>query len=389
MTSKSWSKPTRYLGLIILLGAMLWFLIAARGLISPLLIAALLAYIFNPAVSFVNKNTKLPRNWVVLLVYLLSLGGLITLGIIFVPLIPAQVTSLVDQIREIILELEANIVEPVYFLGFQLPLNELLAQIPLDALISVNFVRPDVVLNVVQATTTNLGWVLVVLVTTYYLLQDWGRLYNWFMEKAPPDYKEDVHRLYHEINEVWRRYFQGQLRLMFIIGVLTGLASAAVGLPGAVAFGVFAGVLDIILSVGPALVMVVAAFVAFYAGSMFLPLTNAWFTVLVLGLYGLIQMVENVWLRPRIMGDTLKIHPAVVFTAVIGSLALAGVLTALIIIPVIGTVSIILRYIYAKILDVPPWPDVEVVPAVVRENEKEGVSETAVSPLPQPQKIGD
>lgn len=387
MKSKSWSKTTRYLALIILMGAMLWFLIAARGLISPLLIAALLAYIFNPAVSFVNKNTKLPRNWVVLLVYLLSLGGLITLGIIFVPLIPAQVTSLVDQIREIILELEANIVEPVYFLGFQLPLNELLAQIPLDALISVNFVRPDLVLNVVQTTTTNLGWVLVVLVTTYYLLQDWGRLHDWFMEKAPPDYKDDVRRLYHEINEVWRRYFQGQFRLMFIIGVLTGLASAAVGLPGAVAFGVFAGVLDIILSVGPALVMVVAAFVAFYAGSTFLPLTNAWFTVLVLGLYGLIQMVENVWLRPRIMGDTLKIHPAVVFTAVIGSLALAGVLTALIIIPVIGTVSIILRYMYAKILDIPPWPDVEVVPAIVRENKKEGVSETAVSPLPQ--EIGD
>lgn len=357
--SKSWSKSTRYLAFVIMLAAAIWFLVAARGLISPLLISALLAYIFNPAISFVNTRTKLPRNWVVLLVYLLLLATLITLGIIFVPVIPEQVTALINQVRDIIITFEENLIEPVYFLGFVIPVADVLSSIPLEELVSFNFVRADIVLNVLSVTTTNLGWLLVILVTTYYLLQDWGRLRDWLLKLPPTHYQTDAVRLYHDINQVWRRYFRGQLRLMLIIGILTGLGSAAVGLPGAVAFGVLAGVLDIILSVGPAVVMAIAALVALFAGSTFLPMTNEWFTVLVLAIYGLIQMVENVWLRPRIMGDTLRIHPAIVFIAVIGSLALAGILTALIIIPVIGSVAILVRYIYAKMFDMNPWPEGE------------------------------
>lgn len=355
--SKSWSRSTRYLVFLLSLGAIIWFIVAARGLISPLLIAALVAYIFNPVVSLVNERTRLPRNWVVLIVYLLAVATLITLAIIFVPLIPAQVASLADQVRDIIVEIEQGLVSPVILFGYTIPIDALLSQIPLESLISVNFVRPDIVLNVLQVTTTNLGWLLVILVTTYYLLQDWDRLRDWLLKLPPPNYREDGRRLYHSINQVWSRYFRGQLRLMFIIGILTGLGSAAVGLPGAVAFGVLAGILDIILSVGPALVMAIAALVAFFAGSTFLPITNGWFMVVVLAIYGLIQMIENVWLRPRIMGDTLRIHPAIVFIAVIGSLALAGILTALIIIPVIGSVMIIGRYLYAKMFELDPWQE--------------------------------
>jgi hypothetical protein len=54
-------------------------------------------------------------------------------------------------------------------------------------------------------------------------------------------------------------------------------------------------------------------------------------------------------------------HPAVVFVAIIGSLAMAGVLVALIIIPVLGSAAVIGRYVYAKILDIDAWP--EEVPA--------------------------
>ena len=54
--SKSWSKTSRYLVFIILLAASLWFILGARDLIESLAIAALLAYILNPLVTFVNKT---------------------------------------------------------------------------------------------------------------------------------------------------------------------------------------------------------------------------------------------------------------------------------------------------------------------------------------------
>ena len=100
---------------------------------------------------------------------------------------------------------------------------------------------------------------------------------------------------------------------MIIIGLVTGLASAAVGLPGAVAFGFLAGLLDIILTVGPTIAMIIAGLVAYFAGSTFLPLSNTWFMILVAALFLAIKLFEDVWLRPRIMGHTLKMHPASCF----------------------------------------------------------------------------
>lgn len=376
--SKSWSKTTRYfvLGIVIIL--LVWFLVAANGLIGPLAIAAMLAYVLNPMVSLVNSRTKLPRNWVVLLVYLTSLATIVTLGIIFVPIIPAQTALFLEELQIIQSELEAALPSAISVAGFRISLSGIFSGLPG---VSTNFFRPDtdVILLALQAATTNLGWILVILVTTYYLLQDWPIFREWILGWAPDEYEHDARRLYYEIRNVWQRYLRGQLRLMFMVGVLTGLGSAAIGLPGALAFGVLAGLFDVVLSVGPAIVMVVAALVALYSGSTFLVIHPVWFMVLVLAVFGGIQGIENIWLRPRIMGQTLHIHPAVLFVAVIGSLALGGVLVALIIIPVLGSAGILGRYLYCKILDLEPWPDLTAVLDDGMGDAMVGREETAVS----------
>jgi len=85
--------------------------------------------------------------------------------------------------------------------------------------------------------------------------------------------------------------------------------------------------------------------------------------LLVVIVFTFIQLLENTWLRPRIMSERLRLHPAVVFVAVVASLAMAGILTALIIVPLIGSALVIGRYLYRKIFDLPPWPDEESRPA--------------------------
>ncbi|MEM7115123.1 MAG: AI-2E family transporter, partial [Chloroflexota bacterium] len=354
--SRSWSKTTRYFVLALSLAAIVWFISAANGLVGPLVIAALLAYVLNPLVNLVNNSTKLPRTWVVLLVYLLSIAALVTTAIIFIPLVPDQLTLFLQELQEIQQELEASLPQSIGFGGFEISLTNLL-QVPQ---VSTNLFQPDtdIIITAVQSATTNLGWVLVILVTTYYLLKDWPLFREWILGWAPDEYQYDAQRLYFEIRDVWQRYLRGQLRLMLFVGILTWLGSAAIGLPGAIAFGILAGLFDVVLSVGPAIVMGVAALVALYSGSLLYPnMNNVVFMLLVFAVYGGIQTVENIWLRPRIMGQQLKIHPAVLFVAVIGSLALGGVVVALIIIPVIGSVGILGRYTYSKILDIHPWPD--------------------------------
>lgn len=354
--SKSWSKTTRYFVLAITLVVLVWFLVAAKGLVGPLAIAAMLAYVLNPIVSLVNNRTKLPRNWVVLLVYLSSLAIIITLGIIFIPIIPAQTALFLEELQIIQSEIEAALPSSIGIAGFRISLGGIFSGLPG---VSTNFFRPDtdVILLALQAATTNLGWILVILVTTYYLLQDWPIFREWILAWAPDEYEYDARRLYYEIRNVWQRYLRGQLRLSAIVGILTGVGAAAIGLPGALAFGVLAALFDVVLSVGPAIVMTIAALVALYSGSTFLVMESVWFMVVVVAVFGGVQVVENIWLRPRVMGQTLHIHPAVVFVAIIGSLALGGVLVALIIIPVLGSVGIMGRYLHAKIMDLEPWPE--------------------------------
>ncbi len=354
MTTHSWSRSARYFSLTLVLAGLIWFIIAARALIGPLLISALLAYVLNPAVVFFNKKAKLPRKWVVLVVYLASIAIIVTLVIIFAPIIPAQVTSLVEELQRILIQIEQPLARPVQFLGLQISLENLITD---PEALSADFVRPDLILEIARTASENLAWMLVILVTTYYIMQDWPKLREWMLNLAPKFIAEDTRRLYDEISAIWQKYLVGQLRLMIIIGVVTGLTSAAVGLPGAAGFGVLAGLLDIILTVGPTIATIIAGVVAYFAGSTFLPLTNLWFTLLVVLLFMAIKLIEDVWLRPRVMGSTLKMHSAVVFIAIMGALALAGVLVALIIIPVVASAGIIIHYLYCRILEIDPWPE--------------------------------
>jgi predicted PurR-regulated permease PerM len=354
IVNESWSKATRYLVLIIVLMGLVWLLFAARALIGPLVIAALLAYILNPAVTLITSRTKLSHNLSASLVYLLFLVVLVAILVIFVPVVINQAKSLALELQGVRVQLEDALASPVTFLGFDLPLNELL--VDLQA-ISSPLLKPERILRVLKATTTNLAWVLVILVTTYYLVRDWERLREWLIRLAPEAYQPDVRRLHGEIKGVWRAYLRGQLLLMLLVGVLTGLGSAAVGLPGAVALGLLAGALDLVPSLGPTVALAVAAVVAWFEGSAYLPLSNAWFTVVVVALYTLVQLVENVWLQPRIMERSLQLHRGLVFVAVVGALTLAGALVALIIVPLIGSVMVVGRYIRCRILGSEPWPE--------------------------------
>lgn len=389
--SHRWSDITRYFVLTLILIGLIWLVVAAWELISVLAISALLAYLVNPIVAIVNERARLSRKYIVQLVFLTSLGIMAGMGALIAPVLPQQMSGLVEELIRIIIQVERALLATsnVNLFGFEIAIDEMLNNTPL---FSGDFIQADVILGIISATTTNLMWVLVVIVTTYYLLLDWAKMREWLIRLAPDPERPDIRRLYEEIKAVWQRYLRGQLSLMVIIGIITGVSTAAIGLPGFLAFGLLAGLFDIVLTIGPTVVMIIAALVALFAGSTYLPISNLWFTVLVLGLFSAIQTIENVWLRPRVMGHSLRLHPAVVFVGVIGSLALTGVLAALIVVPVIGSALVIGRYLRAKILDLDPWPLEEALPIPAPEAEstlenaaEETVEETAVSSMPAAQ----
>ncbi|MCA9919484.1 MAG: AI-2E family transporter [Anaerolineales bacterium] len=386
--NKEWSTTTRYFVFALVLAGTIWFITQAQALIGALAISALLAYLLNPIVTVVNERARVARSLVVFFVYLLSLAAIITVTIIFIPAIPEQTASFLGEMQTLMTQAQEDyLAEPVVILNTELHLDGLLPEADLSDLVS-SFIRADIIVELLQTSTTNLGWIAVVLVATYYLLQDWGKLRDWLFGWAPEPFESDFRRLYEEIKLVWNRYFRGQLRLSIIVGLLTGAGSIIIGLPGAILFGVFAAIFDVLLTVGPTIIMAIATMVALLAGSNTLGVSNTLFAVIVLAMHLGIQGIENIWLRPRIMSSSLRIHPAIIFIAIVGSLSLAGVLTALIIVPVLGSIAVISRYTYFKLFKMDPWPDNEPMASRIIEEEGDPVPKTAVS-TPKPAKSTD
>jgi predicted PurR-regulated permease PerM len=353
--SNEWSRTTRYLTLIAILSVLAIVIFLARELIGPIVIACLFAYILKPGVSFMEKHMKVSTRRAVLVVYLLFLVSILAMIISFVPLVTKQARNLSQELLIILPRLEEAITHPVRILGYDLSVEPLFNQLRESA---SQFIKPDRIFRVIQSATQNLIWVLVILVTTYYLLRDWEQLREWFIHLAPEPYQPDIRRLHVEIKTLWRSYLRGQLLLMIIIGFLTGLASAVVGLSNALLLGLLAGALDIIPSIGPIVAMAVAAMIAWFHGSILLSIPNAWFTVLVLAIFGFIQLIENVWIQPQIYGHHLRLHRGLVYIAIIGAFTLGSALLALIIIPLIGSALVIGGYLRRRILNLDPWPTV-------------------------------
>jgi predicted PurR-regulated permease PerM len=133
--------------------------------------------------------------------------------------------------------------------------------------------------------------------------------------------------------------------------------------------------LEVVPTIGPLIALIPAVAVAYFQGSAHLPIANGWFALLVIGLYALIQQVENNFLAPRIIGGSVKIHPLVVLVGAIGGYAIGGIVGAFLAAPVIGTLKVLGEYLYRKLteVEVPPEPPDTALPPL------------AATPIEQPE----
>ena len=167
--------------------------------------------------------------------------------------------------------------------------------------------------------------------------------------------KLQLFALHQEIKIVWRAYLRGQLLIMFILGALSGLGTAALGVPGALVLGLLAGGLALIPTLGPATATAIAAIVAWTQGSNYFDISNLIVALIIVIIFQVIQLIEGLWLTPRVMSARLHIHPGIVLIAVVGTLLTLGALIALIIVPILGSLALIIRFIQMKRAGIDPW----------------------------------
>ena len=366
-TSPTWGTNTKLvvaLTIVVIVGALL---VKFQFIITPLLIALLLAYLFHPIASFLQR--KLRTSWnasvaVIYLVIIILLLGLLTLGGVG---LVQQVQSLVTIIQDAITtlpQLIASISGKVYQFG---PFKVDFSALDLKALSSqvLGMVQPllsrtGALVSTVAGSAANFfGWTLFVILVSYFVLAESGGLRDRIIIVDIPGYAHDLKRLSRELGRTWNAFLRGQVIIFILAVIVYSIVLTVLGVHYAISLAFLAGLARFVPYVGPAINWVILVLVSYFQVFKLFGLPPFYYTLLVLVIALVIDQIFDNIISPRILSDALKVHPAAVLIAAIVAANLFGILGVVVAAPILATAALLWQYTMRKMLDLDPWPEEE------------------------------
>jgi predicted PurR-regulated permease PerM len=349
-----WRPSFRYMVGLLLLAALAGFVYYAREAIQPLVISAFIAYLFNPAAVYLAEKTRLSRRTAVAIVYFTALVLLFAVPATVTPFFLDELSGVGRDLFNLLGEFQEMLAEPLAFMGMSFDLSEVGQSLGgLQSFLITPL--PEDAFWLIESTSRGTIWVLVIVVTVYLFLAYWPDMRDWLLNLAPPSAREEAQILYGQVRAVWMAYLRGQILLMFIVGVIFTIAWYILGIPGAFVLGVIAGLFTLVPDLGPILAVALAMGVALLEGSTWIPLSNAWVTVIVFIVYFVLINLKNMWLRPVIMGRSVHMNEGLIFVVILVATILNGILGALLVVPVLASSVIVFNYLIRKVLGRPPF----------------------------------
>ncbi len=325
---------------------LLWLL---APVLTPFIIAAVLAYALAPAVDWLARR-RLPRVLAVMVVELLFFLLLFALMLLIVPILAKELPLLRNQI-------------PVLAQAFDQHLTPWLAQyginVALDPASIKVFVLKYLDANLEDWAGTLLssariggsmalaviGNVVLMPMVLFYLLLDWPSLLQRCWTLVPPRLRGSVGGFLHECDLMLGQYLRGQLLVMLLLALYYSAGLALAGFDLALPIGTFTGLAVFVpyLGFGLGLVLALLASVLQFAS------LNG--VLLVALVFGLGQLLESFVLTPRLVGERIGLSPLMVIFALLAFGHLFGFVGVLVALPVsaVGVVAVgRLRAAYLK-----------------------------------------
>lgn len=339
-----WSNPyVRVLVGVLLIVATYLALRAMRPAVVVFVTALALAYVVNPLVGRLERLGA-RRGFGVALVYSVLAVGMVFAARLLGGLLNGMVhadedgPALAESVVEFLESLPANLMtllppqaaamleEPLSTLGSRLA-DTLQNAIPQVATLGGEL------LGLVSGTLAGALQLFLILVVTAYVLYDYRGFSKVLMTLVPRPYQEQVSSLAGRLDTVMGAFIRGQLLVSLCVGVLVGLGLALLGVTGAAAIGLFAALMNLV----PFLGSVVPAIPA-----VLMVITEGWVPVLlVVGLFVLVNQVDNHVLTPLILGRSTDLHPVTVIVAVVGGFSAFGLIGGILAVPICAFIKVL------------------------------------------------
>lgn len=369
--NSSFSKPftfdrvVRIFFSVVTIGAIIYLITILRNALLPFLVAWLLAYILQPFVRFFQVKLKLKNRMLSIMAVLVSLVIIITLLVWSIAPSIAQEISRTTELLQNSSPNESHI--PfipetwVNFLKNNIDPNELAQLLSKENILkAVKQIAPQVwtILSNTFSILFSLTILFITLLYFIFILLDYEKIASGWIKLIPPKYRIFVKGLSFDVEGSMKRYFRGQTLIALCVGILLAIGFKIISLPLGVTLGLFIGFLNLIpymQTIGVIPMILLSLLKSAETGE------NFWIIFgLALLVLGIVQVIQDLFLTPRIMGKAMGLNPAIILL----SLSIWGTLLGFVgLIIALPLTTLILSYYKRFILHENNLPDgIEITP---------------------------
>jgi predicted PurR-regulated permease PerM len=338
---------------------LIWALNATGFLLAPFLLALAFAYIQNPLVTRMERR-GVSRTWGTLV---MAIPTLVIIGLIFFVAIPAlggQVADLIQnsprylqRATEWVEGLQGQVLRRDLPLVDEEALVARLRAIQPDQVVAYLQQRQSAIAGAAWAGVLGLGrgvgtilnilsYVFLTPILTYYLLRDWPQITARLADMVPVPRRPGVMRFAGEYDRLLYGFLKGNVTSSAVVGFLTFLLLFLTGFPYAVMLGIMAGVFNIIPYVGLVLTLIPALVIALFTPDPAIGLAKA------VGVFVVVQLLDGAVLSPKIVGDSVDLHPVWVILALSVFGFFFGFVGLLLAVPLAVLLKLVLTYAIAR-----------------------------------------
>jgi predicted PurR-regulated permease PerM len=348
---EAYGPPTRVvlrvIFILLFVIALLWMISKITGIILLLVLSIFFAYLVSPLVEFLRRPRRvggrtiaMPKVVAIAVAYLVILAAVVLAIFIVLPSLSNQFPGFASQAKE-------------YWKSFgersqQFIEYSRLRRLPQPVVQAANDAIPKVV-EKVSATVTEFAsaalgyvvyipWLILIPILAFFLLKDaesFRRSALLMLPRGRWRWRGD--EFFQDINSTLAAYIRAQLTACLFIGVVCALGFTLLGLPGGLVMGVIAGIFEFVPLVGPVTVAIMAAILAILHAGPF----NAFLVLLFLGV---LRIVQDYAIYPRLIGQGIHLHPLAVIFAILAGEKLAGVAGIFLAIPVVAILTVSYRH---------------------------------------------
>lgn len=344
------AKLITFWSVVLAAGVFLWLV---RAVLTPFIIAIILAYVLNPLVAYVSRRARIPRGLAVAGIYVMLAMSLTWTVLVIFPVASREARELAATLPRLLLQTQRLLAEQqsITVFGAEVNLAPVADEITrtLGGLVTAASHR---LVETALSTVETLLRFLLALVATFYLLMAGDRIKRGVRNLTPPRYRQEFGPVVAEIDRILGRFVRGELLLILIMAVVTWVALTILGIRYALILAIIAGVFELIPFIGP-----ITAAVPAVALALFQPSPFGWTPLVYAGIVALAYLVlrhaEDYFVIPQVVGRVVELHPLLAMFAVFSGAAFGGVLGMFLGVPVAAVARVLARYIYFKLIEEP------------------------------------